>query len=241
MSFAAMIDAMTATDVQLCVYNYDGPDAAVADIASYFDIDPDEVSRKRVTDRPNGVVVITVGGDSLEAHIATLRSAVMTTAEVIRNADPNEPLPSDLLVSLDNATFTSHDRRRLLVTSRHIERRIHRVGGGTLYACFQRLSRLANDLPSLAYYDLLANAGVDVYVYGIPDEAVETADGITAVEVENDEIASTWMIAFDGDGSDDEKAALVAREEAPNDWRGFWTFDPITVDDVIEYTTTTYN
>lgn len=241
MSFATIIDAMTATDTQLSVYNYDGPEAAIADIASYFDVNADDVARKRTTDRPEGIAVVTVGGDPVAARVGTLRRAVTTTVEVLRNADPNEPLPSDLLASLTDATFTSHDRRRLLVASRHIERRVHRVGSGTLHASFQHLSRLANDLPTLTYYNLLARAGVDVYVYGVPDETLENADGITVISTESDEISATWMVGFDGNGDDEEKAALVAREEAPNDWRGFWTFDPTTVDDVIAYTEMTYN
>jgi hypothetical protein len=242
MSFARMIDGATAEDAELLLYNYDGPGAAIEDIASYFDIAPDDVSRQRASDRADGIAVVTIGGDrSLEARVDALRSAVTTTAEVIRNADPDEALPSDLLASLDRATFTSHDKRRLLVASRHIERRVHRVGSGTLHAGFQRLSRLANDVPTLAYYNLLARAGVDVYAYGIPDERPDLASGITAVSVECDEIAATWMVAFDGDGDDTEKAALLAREEAPNDWRGFWTFDPATVDDVIDYTTATFH
>ncbi|HET7323669.1 MAG TPA: DICT sensory domain-containing protein [Halococcus sp.] len=242
MSFAALIDTMTATDIQVCVYNYDGSEAAITDIASYFDIAADDVSRKRASDKPDALAVITAGDDLLlEARVSALFRAVTTTVEVLRNVNPNEPLPSDLLVSLTDATFTSHDRRRLLVASRHIERRVHRVGSGTLYASFQHLSRLANDLPTLTYYNLLARAGVDVYVYGVPDEKLANADAITVIETESDEIASTWMVAFDGDGDDDEKAALVAKERAPNDWRGFWTFDSATVDDVIEYTTATYN
>jgi hypothetical protein len=48
------------------------------------------------------------------------------------------------------------------------------------------------------------------------------------------------MVAFDGDGDDEEKAAVLAREEAPNDWRGFWTVDAATVDEIIDYTTATY-
>jgi hypothetical protein len=241
MSFAELIDAASAEDVQLRVYNYDGPDAAVDDIATYFDVATDDVSRERSPDKPEGTAAVIVGGDALlEARVPELGSAVTTTAEVLRNADPDEPLPSDLVSSLDVTTFTSHDRRRLLVASRHVERRVHRVGSGTLHACFQRLSRLANDLPTLAYYDLLAKAGVDVCVYGVPDEPIDVADGVTVVGVDSEEIASTWMVAFDGDGDDEKKAALLAREEAPNDWRGFWTFDAATVDDVLAYTTETY-
>ncbi len=241
MSFEAMIDAMPTADAKLCVYNYGGPEAAVADIASYFDVDSNDVSRKRTADKPDGTAVVAVDGDPLlEARVTALRRAVRTTAEVLRNVDPAEPLPSDLLASLSGGTFASHDRRRLLVASRHIERRVHRVGAGALHASFQRLSRLANDLPTLAYYNLLARAGVDVYVYGVPDERLENADELTVVGVDSGEIASTWMVAFDGDGDDDEKAALLAREEASNDWRGFWTFDPAAVDGVIEYTTATY-
>jgi DICT domain-containing protein len=241
MSFEEMIHAAAAEDAELRVYNYGGSDAAVDDIASYFDVPPDDVSRERSADRPDGTAVVTVGGDRLlEASVDALRTTVTTTAEVLRNAGSDEPLPSDLLGSLDETTFTSHDRDRLLVASRHVERRVHRVGAGTLHACFQRLSRLANDLPTVTYYDLLAGAGVDVNVYGVPDETLDVADGITVVRDESDEIASTWMVAFDGDGDDDQKAALLAREEAPNDWRGFWTFDAATVDEVIDYTTATY-
>jgi hypothetical protein len=241
MSYAELIDAITTADIQLCVYNHEGPEAAIADIVSYFDVDAADVSRKQSTDKPNGVAVVAVGGDLLlEAQVDTLRKAVTTTTEVLRNADPDEPLPSDLMMSFDDATFTSYDRQRLLVASRHIERRVHRVGSGTLHTSFQYLSNLANDLPTLTYYNLLARAGVDIHVYGIPDETLENANGITVVGVESDEIASTWMVTFNGDGNDDEKAALVAREQVSNDWRGFWTFDPAVVDEVIEYTTAAY-
>jgi len=49
------------------------------------------------------------------------------------------------------------------------------------------------------------------------------------------------FLLSDGDGSDQFKRGLVAEERDPNQLYGFWTYDPETVDEIIDYLRTTYD
>jgi len=59
----------------------------------------------------------------------------------------------------------------------------------------------------------------------------------------SEEIATSWFVVFD-DGSDDEsatqKCALLAEEREPREFYGFWTYDPVTVDYIVDHLESRY-
>ena len=141
----------------------------------------------------------------------------------------------DLFDRLDDTYFRSYGKRRMIVASRSIEQRAWQGGSGRLHVGFQRLSKLR---PQWDSYRSLADA-LDVHVYGEPDWDVPD-DGITVHALDADEIRDHWWVAYDGDGDDRHKAALLAQEREPNRFYGFWTFDAAVVDDVVDHLDDSY-
>lgn len=241
MSLATFIDGVDTAEKHLRVYNYDGPDSVVGDIASYFAITDENVTQTEHETKPNSSVTVYAGPEELvSTPIRALWRAVVTNAEILINVRPGEPSPSDLIEWSDDTTFAAHDKRQLVTASRHIERRAQRVRGGTLHASFQRLSRLEADLTTLTYYNVLGNAGVEVHVYGLPDQQPAHTEAVNVHGIEDEEIATTWLVAYDGGGDEAEKAAMIAQEHSAGCFAGFWTFESALVDTIIEYLNRTY-
>lgn len=148
-----------------------------------------------------------------------------------------------LLEVLDDTLWHSLDSRQLLATSREIEDRAWRVGTGTLRVGFQRLSLFREQLP--LYEELAEETEVDVRVYGQADEPPPDPDGITVrvVDEEDDpgEISDFWLLAFDGGDVDRQACALLAEDQGPDEFSGFWTYDRELVDELASYIERTYD
>jgi hypothetical protein len=134
--------------------------------------------------------------------------------------------------------------------SRDFERRALREGSGELHAGFQQLSQIANSDRTVEMYTALADEGVDVSVYGVPDVSLDDVP-FAVVEDEHGELEQHWFLLYDGDGNPDRKAALVSEEcptedgslvptvEASADrlageYDSYFTTDPATVDELFE-------
>lgn len=147
-----------------------------------------------------------------------------------------------LLEILDDTVWYSLDRRQLLATSREIEDRAWRVGEGTLRVGFQRLSLLRHQLP--LYERLAEETDLEVHVYGRADGSSPNPNGMTihAVDDEADdsdesdtgfgEIGEFWFLTFDGGDDERQACALLAEEQDPGEFAGFWTYDPTVVDEI---------
>lgn len=145
-----------------------------------------------------------------------------------------------LLEILDDTVWYSLDRRQLLATSREIEDRAWRVGEGALHVGFQRLSLLHHQLP--IYERLTEETDLEIHVYGQADGSSPNPDGMTihTVDGADDEIGDFWLLAFDGGGDDRQACALLAEEWDPDEFAGFWTYDPAVVDEIASYLEATY-
>jgi len=153
-------------------------------------------------------------------------------------SDTNGEL-TDLLDFLDNTLFTSFNRRQMLAVSREIEERAWRVDGGTLYVGFQ--NAMAVTAQAAVYNRFARHSAVDIRVF-IEDEIDEQLHGsIGVVSGGGAEIGRFWFLLFDGDGTDQSKCGLLAEERDPGQYYGFWTYEPETVDEIIEYLRTTYD
>lgn len=168
-----------------------------------------------------------------------LGSVALSSFRALGAPDIYEPGSEDIVAAdlrylfdlLDDTIFSSFDRRQMLATSREIEDRAVRTGQGTLYAGFQRLSALRDQLET---YRLIGRTpGLDVQVYGQPDWDPPTVPGVTVHSLLDEEVRDCWFVAYDGGGDDLSKCALVAEERFPGQFYGFWTYDSALVDRII--------
>ncbi|SFR42255.1 DICT sensory domain-containing protein [Halogeometricum limi] len=151
--------------------------------------------------------------------------------------DAFEACFGDALTRIDRTTFSSYDGSQMVATSREIEDRAWRYGHGSLHAGFQRVSALQTQ--EQVYRDL-ARKQLDIHAYAVPDADAPPLDGVDVHLVEDDEIAKTWFVVYDGGGDDDAKCALLAEERDPDVFRGFWTYDPAVVDAILSHLAARY-
>ncbi|KDS90956.1 histidine kinase [Halorubrum saccharovorum] len=138
-----------------------------------------------------------------------------------------------VLDHLDETMFTSYSRADMVAASREIEDRAWRVGDGELHAGFQTLDVLTGETDT---YDLLGEKErLAVHAYAADEGDAPDVEHYTVHVGETAEIRETWFVAYDGGGYDDAKCALLAEERAPGEFYGFWSYDPETVDYIIEY------
>lgn len=173
-----------------------------------------------------GEFVTAVGIDELLAKPRPERASV--------GGDPYRPI----LDHLDETLFTSYNPREMLAATREIEDRAWRVGEGELHAGFQRLSTLRTQLD--VYNALARRDGLAIHAYARPDAELPRGVDFPVHLEDSDEIASVWCVAFDGGGVDRDKCALLAEERSPRAFYGFWSYDPDTVDYVIDHLSSTY-
>jgi DICT domain-containing protein len=145
-----------------------------------------------------------------------------------------------VLDELDETVFTSYDTERMIAASKEIEDRAWRGAAGELHAGFQTCSRFASQA---SVYEHLAERGsLDVHVYAYP-EGREELGALTGPELHlstSTEVRDTWFVAYDGGGVEAMKCALLAEERRPGSFYGFWTYDPTTVTEIVDYLRETY-
>ncbi|WP_128904343.1 DICT sensory domain-containing protein [Halorubrum amylolyticum] len=143
-----------------------------------------------------------------------------------------------VLDHLDETMFTSYSRADMVAASREIEDRAWRVGDGELHAGFQTLDVLTGESDT---YDLLGEKErLDVHAYAADEGDAPSVEHYAVHVGETAELRETWFVAYDGGGYDDAKCALLAEERAPSEFYGFWSYDPETVDYIIDYLTERY-
>ena len=138
----------------------------------------------------------------------------------------------ETLFDLRGYPASNREKLLLVLVSRHVERLAYEAGTGTLRSTFQQLSRLEDELGTKKLYERLAGRTVDVHVYGVPDEVPRGLNAAVHTST-SDEYRNSWCVVFSP--SDGPGAALIASQQEPNRWRGFWTYDPETVGRVDRY------
>lgn len=157
--------------------------------------------------------------------------------------EPYDPAFDDhtyrpILDALDETMFTSHDRGQMLAASREIEDRAWRVGRGELHAGFQYVGNIERQ--RTVYERLGGCDGLEVHVYAHADGTTATFEGVSLHCEPVEELRESWFVVFDGDGVDGSKCALLAEEREDGLFYGFWTYDPATVDYIVDHLTVTY-
>lgn len=132
---------------------------------------------------------------------------------------------------LEDTLFVSLDERRVLVAAREVEEHAWRVGAGGLHAGFRSADVFAEQRS--VYERLARETDLDVHVYSRP--APEDAPSAVTVHTEPaDVVDGHRFLVFDGSGDDTRKCALLARPREESTYAGFWTYDPVTADAVLE-------
>ncbi len=242
-SLADLIDQVESDRPTLTVCNREGPDEQLAAVESFFDdLDVPVRETELGTNQPRDVAMLHRGPELVAASsLPALASGVAAaTAESNPFAQRTGP---DVLDALDERVFGARGvgKEFLIDASTAIEMAAWRTGEGRLLAGFQELSRYWGSPRSRRVVDRIADAGVDVTVFGAPD--VVPSPGATDVTVrpdDADEIADSWFVAYDGGGRPDRARALVVRESEPDVYHGFWTYDPALAGDVFDYLGETY-
>jgi hypothetical protein len=183
-------------------------------------------------------VVATSPMDSLRNTVLLVNSDLYTTGlSGIEGHDAPE-----VLTELDGAVYTlrgfpasTKEKLLLIVMSRYIEHRALKVGGGRLDVAFQKLSRIEDEYGTERIYERLADSGVEVHVYGVPDSYPTDIDGLWTHTGHSKAYRRSWFVVFSPPDDRVDPAALFARETDRNVWRSTWTYDPDRIDAIRQY------
>ena len=255
MSLIELIAGVEARKATLAVFNAD-PEVTTA-LREHFADRNIRIVDERSEAGPDGYAVLSRDGEFVTAAAVTdLLPDLGGTAD----ADGDGGAPGDaettgdgegalgppdnarigkpILDHLDETMFTSYSRGDMVAASREIEDRAWRVGDGELHAGFQTLDVLSGESDT---YDLLGEkSDLDVHAYAAAEGDAPDVEHYTVHTGRTAEIRETWFVAYDGGGYDDAKCALLAEERAPGEFYGFWSYDPETVDYIIDYLTGEY-
>ncbi|WP_255195473.1 DICT sensory domain-containing protein [Halorarius litoreus] len=179
-----------------------------------------------------GFVIVRKGGE----FVGSVELSALQSLANPRTAGPGSAELGDdgfdaLLDLLDDTVFSSFDRRQMLATTREIEDRAWRLGHGRLYAGFQSLSAMQDQVG--VYEQLATKPGLEIAVYGQPDWEPPSIEGVTVHATDAPEISRVWFVVFEGSVRLD-SCALLAEERDPGRFYGFWTYDPDRVDAILE-------
>ena len=241
-SLAALIDAMVTAGYTLTIANYDGGDEVLAEIREYMErLNVSTQTATLSTDWPANAALLHRGEDVLaatpvaELHNAIGLEAIEADTELLAGVTP------ELLEHVHRSEYAVENGGKLEMVkiSRLIETRALETGAGELHTGFQRIDRVADELGTRQLYESIAEAGVEVHLYGEPG-SVPREELYTLHTGADPELAKSWFVVHDGAGQPARKAALVSEERAPERYTGFWTYQPELVDSVTGYLTATY-
>ena len=185
--------------------------------------------------KPDAFVVLASDGEFVTA--ASVADIIGDSRDTKPGFDTQAYRP--ILDHLDETMFTSYDIGQMVAASREIEDRAWRIGKGELHSGFQQLSILAGQMD--LYRRLAERDDLSVHAYAAPDDAVPEHDTDLTIHVERtEEIERSWFVVYDGAGIDVNKCALLAEEREPRAFYGFWTYDPDTVDWILDHLERTY-
>jgi len=234
MSLASVIEYVRGNEKTLVVYNPPVDGTLVSDLRDYFQTQNVTVTSQQTdSGAPAGIAVLRLGEEVL-ASVPLDQLAELVDGGALDNSGlgVDDAKYHEILSHLKETTFTSYNKRQMVLISHEIEDRAMRVNEGRLLTGFQYNSKL---LDQQTLYERLGTTNLDIHTFGVPDGQPVDIDGITHHAETNEEIERSWFVIFDGGGQDRYKTALLATEQAPNSFYGFWSDDPGIVDRIGEY------
>lgn len=193
-----------------------------------------DVTAAQTADGPCGYAVLSNEEEFITA--AKVGAVLGTDDEAMSGYEMEAYRP--ILDHLDETTFTSYDTDQMIAASHEIEDRAWRIGSGTVHAGFQTLSALESQID--IYEQLADQESLAVHVYAFPDGEIPDRENVTLHIERGEEIRNTWFVVYDGNGVDTNKCALLAEEREPRVFYGFWTYDPTTVDWIVDHIVTNH-
>ena len=234
MSLNELIAGVEEHEKTLTAFNAD--DAVETLREQFHDRNLTVAAERTPSGRPNSFAVLSEDGEFVTA--APVKE-VVEAMDAGTDPEFDDEAYRPVLDHLDETMFTSYDIGQMVAASREIEDRAWRVGEGTLHSGFQRLSILEEQMD--VYGQLARKDDLDVHAYAYPDADVPSHDTDLTIHVERaDEIERSWFVAYDGADVDVNKCALLAEERESRAFYGFWTYDPSTVDWIIDHLESTY-
>lgn len=248
MGISAFIDAVEDRQKTVTVLNRESVDPLYRMLEGMFDDDSVTVTESQDPDQPGDVVLLR---DEQTGSLAISEMGEISETLLLVNSDlyvigtvPLEEVETpEVVAHLSDVTFTVDDKQKFLLIhiSRHIESLALETDDGVLHSSFQRLSRIHDERGTLSAYETLANSDVGVHVYGVDDwEPPSFADRLSVHAGDTPELRDSWFVVHDGGGDEDRMAALVAEEIGPNEYRGYWTFEPELVKEILAYLESAY-
>lgn len=241
MSLIEIIAGVEAREPTLTVFNADAD--VTETLRGYFADRNVQITAERTDAGPAEYAVFSRNGSFVTAvdvdELLPDRDAGLPTQGDGLGPPDDDRIGGPILDHLDETIFTSYSRADMAAASKEIEDRAWRVGGGALHAGFQTLDVLRREADT---YDLLGEkSDLNVHAYAAAgDSSPPDTDHYTVHTGRTAELREAWFVAYDGDGYDDNKCALLAEERAPAEFYGFWSYDPEMVDEIIEYLTGQY-
>ena len=246
MSLIELIAGVEAREPTLTVFNADP--AVAEELREHFADRSVRIAEERTGAGPEGYAVLSRDAEFVTAvAVEELLPGVGGEAGAATDAPPDgddsgtggrSRVGGPILDHLDETMFTSYSHGDMVAASREIEDRAWRVGDGELHAGFQTLDVLTGETDT---YDLLGEKDrLSVHAYAANEGDPPDTEHYTVHVGETAEIRETWFVAYDGGGYDDAKCALLAEERAPGEFYGFWSYDPETVEYIIDYLTERY-
>lgn len=238
-SLHELIEHVDAERPTLTVYDFDGDEEGLSALARHCETMNVEFRQASLgPSHPDDVAMLHRGSDLIDAvSVQSLLGALEVSDSDVAAGAFAETEGATLLSDLSRSTFGARGASKsfLIDVSHVIELEAWRTGRGELHASFQELSRLWGDAEARRIYRRLAESGIAVHVYGTPDVEPPEWDGVTTHAIENEEIASSWFVAYDGGGDPEKTATLLVEEREPDTYHGFWSYRADRADQTLTY------
>ncbi|MFB6092170.1 MAG: DICT sensory domain-containing protein [Haloquadratum sp.] len=246
MTLRRFLDAVDATDRTLVVLNRTAPDPVQRMLQGVFEEQPITVEEVDAPDEADDQVLLVEDGDVVaRSPLSALQETILLINSDLFITGSKELEAVDLpavLEELDDVQFflrgypESHSEKLLLIlVSRYIERIAWEQQSGTLRTSFQYLSRIDDEVGTKTVYQRLDDTPVDVHVYGAPGWEPAPPSRITIHAGYERDFLESWFVVYTPPEGRDGHIALLALEEGPNEWTGFWTHRESLVTDIDEY------
>ncbi|WP_144900977.1 DICT sensory domain-containing protein [Halobellus captivus] len=245
MTLRRFFDDVSDPGRSLVVLNRTSPDPIQRMLGNLFEHQPVPIEEVALPDGSEDLVVVVEDGSIIaQSPLEELHNAILLINSdlfITGARDLAEIELPDALKRLDDVPFTlrgypaSHSEKLLLILlSRYIERTAWERGEGTLRASFQELSRIEDEVGTNRIYRTLDTTAVDVHVYGAPGWEPPRDSDITTHAGYSTDFLKSWFVVYTSPG-ETEDIGLLALEEAPNRWSGFWTYDQSLIEGINEY------
>ncbi len=247
MSLERFLSAADGPTRKLVVANRTQPEPFQRMVKNLFAKQAVGVGETTIDDYPANTVLLLEDGEVVaESPLDALHDAIlMVNSDLYRTGtrsldDTTVPAVIDKLTdvrfSLKGYPESDSEKLLLILISREIERRAYEAGAGTLRSSFQQLSRIKDERGTRRAYRKVSNTGVDVHVYGVPDWRPTADLSVTVHGGRTPDFEDSWFVIYQPppDRAAD-AAGMLAVEQGPAEWEGFWTYDEELIDDLTAY------